>query len=37
MAVIIQGFAEFLPYVFMLCIVGIIWDKVISAFMGWFK
>lgn len=34
MAQIIEGFACFLPYVFMLCVVGIIWDMVISAFRG---
>ncbi len=33
---IINGFAQFLPYVFMLCLVGIIWDKVIQAFRGRF-
>lgn len=31
---IIVGFAQFLPYVFMLCVVGIIWDAVIRAFRG---
>jgi hypothetical protein len=31
---IIMGFACFLPYVFMLCVVGIIWDAVIRAFRG---
>lgn len=34
---IILGYAQFMPYVFMLLVVGIIWDKVISAFGGWFK
>ena len=34
---IIQGYGQFMPYVFMICVVGIIWDKVINAFMGWFK
>lgn len=34
---IITGYAQFLPYVFMFVVVGIIWDKVISAFQGWFK
>lgn len=33
---IVNSFAQFLPYIFMLCIVGIIWDKVVSAFRGWF-
>lgn len=35
--IIVNSFAQFLPYIFMLCVVGVIWDKVISAFMGWFK
>lgn len=34
MAVIIEGFAQFLPYVFILAVVGIIWDQVIAAFQG---
>lgn len=37
MTEIVQGFAQFMPYVFMIVCVGIVWDKVISAFMGWFK
>jgi hypothetical protein len=36
MAIVINGFAEFLPYVFMLAVVGIIWDACLSAFRGWF-
>lgn len=36
MSEIIQGFGQFMPYVFMLQVVGIIWDKVISAFRGRF-
>ena len=31
---IIVGFGCFMPYVFMLCVVGVIWDMVISAFRG---
>ena len=31
---IIAGFACFMPYVFMLCVVGVIWDMVISSFRG---
>lgn len=27
-------FAQFLPFVFILACVGIVWDKVISAFRG---
>lgn len=34
---IIQGFGQFMPYVFMLQVVGIIWDMVVSAFRGWLK
>lgn len=37
MSEIVQGFGQFMPYVFMLCVVGIIWDMVVSAFRGWFK
>lgn len=37
MQYILNSFAQFMPYIFMLCVVGIIWDKVISAFQGWFK
>lgn len=37
MGEIIQGFGQFMPYVFMLVVTGIIWDHVISAFQGWFK
>ena len=36
MGIIIEGFAQFLPYVFLLCVVGMIWDQVVSAFRGWF-
>lgn len=31
---IIEGFAQFLPYVFFLVVAGTIWDMVISAFRG---
>lgn len=34
MMIVILTFAQFLPYVFVLCCVGIVWDKVISAFRG---
>lgn len=34
MGLIIEGFAQFLPYVFMLVVTGTIWDMVISAFRG---
>ncbi len=31
---IINGFAQFLPYVFTLVCVGIVWDLVVRAFRG---
>lgn len=34
MIIIAESFAQFLPYVFFMCCVGIIWDIVISAFRG---
>lgn len=34
MIYVVEGFGEFLPYVFMLCVVGIIWNSVINAFVG---
>lgn len=34
MEIIVVSFAQFMPYVFVICIVGIIWDMVISAFRG---
>lgn len=37
MDIILNSFGQFMPYVFMFVVVGIIWDKVISAFQGWFK
>lgn len=33
---IIQGFGQFMPYVFMINVVGIIWSEVYSAFRGRF-
>lgn len=36
MGEIIQGFGQFMPYVFMLQVVGIIWDNAVSAFRGRF-
>lgn len=36
MTEIVQGFGQFMPYVFMLIVVGNIWDSVISAFRGRF-
>ena len=35
MKVVIEGFAQFMPYVFMLGVVGVIRDQVYSAFRGW--
>lgn len=37
MSEIVQGFGQFMPYVFMLTVLGLIWDMVLSAFRGWFK
>lgn len=37
MGEIVQGFGQFMPYVFMIIVVGIIWDMVLSAFHGWFR
>lgn len=34
MQIVALTFGQFLPYVFILCVVGIVWDKVISAFTG---
>lgn len=34
MDIIVNSLAQFLPYVFMIAVVGIIWDMVISPFMG---
>ena len=34
MSEIIQGFGQFMPYVFILQVVGIIWDKVCAVFRG---
>lgn len=36
MSEIIQGFGQFMPYVFMLQVAGIIWDKAVAAFRGRF-
>lgn len=35
MEVIITSFGQFMPHVFVLLVVGIIWDHVIRAFRGW--
>ena len=37
MDIIVNSFGQFMPYIFMLVVIGIIWDKVISSFQGWFK
>lgn len=34
MTQIIDGFGQFLPYVFTLICVGIVWDMVLRAFWG---
>lgn len=36
MDVIVNSLAQFLPYVFFIVVVGLIWDLVISAFRGKF-
>lgn len=37
MAMIIEGFAQFLPYCFMLACAGLVWDMALSSFRGRFK
>lgn len=37
MTVIIDSFAQFLPYIFVIVVVGLVWDNVVSAFQGRFK
>lgn len=37
MDIIVNSLAQFMPYVFFICVVGIVWDKVVSAFMGRFR
>ena len=34
MMIVVLTFAQFLPFVFILCCVGILYDRVISAFRG---
>lgn len=34
---IVNSFAQFMPYVFVIIVVGMCWDRVFSAFRGWFK
>ena len=34
MQIVAVSFGQFLPFVFILCCFGIVWDKVISAFTG---
>ena len=34
---IAECFAQFMPYVFFIIVLGIIWDMVLSAFRGHFK
>lgn len=36
MDIIVNSLAQFMPYVFMIVVVGLIWDGVISAFKGKF-
>lgn len=37
MDIIVNSLAQFMPYCFMICVVGLIWDRVISTFMGKFR
>lgn len=37
MIFIVNSFAQFMPYVFVIIVVGFVWDKVISAFGGRLK
>lgn len=34
MAYILEGFGEFLPYIFILCVCGLIWNFVFNIFNG---
>lgn len=34
MMLVVTTFANFLPYVFIICVVGIVEDKILSAFRG---
>ena len=36
MGIILESFAQFMPALFMLLVVGIIWDFVVDAFRGRF-
>lgn len=35
MPVLLTSFGQFLPYVFIFLVAGLIWDHVIRAFRGW--
>jgi len=35
MGAILTSFGQFMPYVFVLIVVGIIWDHVVRGFKGW--
>lgn len=35
MEIIANSFAQFMPYVFIMIVVGLCWDMVLRAFRGW--
>lgn len=35
MDIIATSFGQFMPYVFIIIVVGLVWDMVIRAFRGW--
>lgn len=37
MLVIAESFAQFMPYVFFIIVLGLVYDMVLSAFRGYFK
>lgn len=37
MDIIVNSLAQFMPYIFVIIVVGIIWDMVLSAFQGKLK
>lgn len=35
MEIIVNSFAQFMPYVFIIIVLGLVWDMVLRAFRGW--
>lgn len=35
MDIIATSFGQFMPYVFWIIVIGLVWDMVIRAFRGW--